>query len=232
MTHIMTGIDTFLAHQPADDWTLLALLVLFLVSCLLFGPLREQLRTSLIYVYRIRNSNAEFKTVKLSPFQAFSSTVVSVMSISFASALTGAIPEKAGTHVLLTALHASVYILPCYLLRQLLLMAVNARMYASGKISVEPQRWNALNLTMLSFMGIVSLIVCLAELFVPLPSAVYVILLLFFVLVCLYGEIVKAKSALFSDQCRIFGIFLYLCALEIGPLVPVLFLMGTNILFL
>lgn len=228
----MNELDRFLSQPPADDWTLLAFLLLFLLSCLTFGPLLGQLKTSFVYVYKIRNSNAEFKTLILSPLRNFVAVAVSILSISFASALSGLIPERQGTHALVAVLHAFIYILPCFLARQLLFRTVNARLYASQKINVKPLRWNALNITMLSFMGIVSLIVGLMELFIPFPPVIYVILLLFFAMMCIYGEIIKAKSSLFSSRCKLLGIILYLCALEIGPLVLALFLLGTNIIFL
>lgn len=228
----MNELDRFLSQPPADDWTLLAFLILFLVSCLLLVPQLGQLKTSLVYVYKIKNSNAEFKTLILSPVQSFAIVAVSILSISFASACTGVVPERAGTHVLMATLHCVIYLLPCFLLRQFLFRLVNTRMYANQRISVKPLRWNALNLTMLAFMGAASLVIGLLELFVPLPSIVYVILLSIFMLACVYGEIIKAKSSLFSSRCKLLGIILYLCALEIGPLVLALFLIATNTLFL
>ncbi|MCQ2083560.1 MAG: DUF4271 domain-containing protein [Bacteroidaceae bacterium] len=228
----MKDLERFLSTQPADDWTLLTFLVLLIVTSLLLGPYLNQLRISLVYVYKIRNSNGEFKTLILPPAISFALAVVSVSSISFASALAGIVADVAGTHVLVSALHAFVYLFPCFLLRQILFRLVNSRLYKSQYIVVKPLRWNALNLTMLSFMGTISLIICSLELFVPLPHLAFHILLAFFVLACLYGEIIKSKSSLFSVRCKLLGIICYLCALEIGPVVLALFLLGTNPLFL
>ncbi len=228
----MFEIDRYLSVQPVDDWTMLAFLILFLASCLVLGPQLGALKTSLVYVYRIKNLNGEFKTMNLSPLHSFAVAIVSVLSVSFASALTGIMPEKAGTHVLMSVLHAFVYIAFCILLKQQLSRMVNNRMYTTQKINVKPLRWNALNLTMLSFLGILSLAVGLTEMFIPIPSAICIILLSFFVLLCLYGEIIKAKSSLFSTRCKLLGIILYLCALEIAPLALALFLLVTNTLFL
>ncbi len=229
---MMPVIDRYFSMQLFDDWTMLALLVLFLASCLLLGPQLGTLKTSLVYVYRIKNLNSEFKTLNLSPLHSIAVAIVSVLSVSFASALAGIIPERTDTHTLVSVLHAFIYIVFCILLKQQLSHVVNNRMYATQKICVKPLRWNALSMTMLSFLGISSLVICLMEMFIPFPSAVYIILLSFLVLLCLYGKIIKAKSSLFSTRCKLLGIILYLCALEIAPLVLALFLMVTNTLFL
>jgi len=214
--------------QPVEDWVMLYFIATVLLSCLLLGPFLHQFLDFLAYTFNRKTFAAEIRTLNLPPFLSVCLSTVSLASASLTVVLAGfEVPGRDNGRFLAAAAAFSAFAL-AFILKQTLARTVNKKLYAMQRVAVKPVRWNNFSSTMLAFLGLLLTILNAVSIFATLPGGITLKIAVIVSLIPGIALVVKVKTALFSTQCNFLGILLYLCALEFGPVVFALVILGTN----
>ena len=211
-----------------DDTALSVMLVLFLVTCIMVGPVWGELFRTVASAYRFKRSDGEIRIKPWIPSWTVIMTLVSCACIALAfgfSNCTGTGYDMSWSYIL----KAFVLITLLFLLKQFVCRIVNTRLFRQQLTYIKPVRWSSFLSAMLVFSGMLFLLLCFAFAFIGLTPEIVRYCILLIVVVVESGVVFKIKTALFSSRCGIFGFLLYLCALEFGPLAVALVILRTNI---
>lgn len=207
----------------AGDWTLVILIVTVLVQFLVMGPEQESYRRGLSSMYRFNSPDGNVHFPVLSHFVS----AVSVLASCSASALLlVCIMPAEGPDDLARILSFSVLVLAFFLFRLALYSFVNSKLYRKQTITVKPVRWNGFFIMVFTFCGLLSSLFAAVSMFFVLPPAVPLAAIAAAVAVLEIGCIFKIKTSLLKNRCTFLGFFVYLCALEIGPLAALWFVLA------
>ncbi|MBR4842268.1 MAG: DUF4271 domain-containing protein [Bacteroidaceae bacterium] len=211
----MSGMDCFL----------LLLIIVVLVMVLTIGPERHCYVESIASMFRYRSSDTEFIYPSGSLFRGIVVFLASCASFGLMlCSIEGDFSLDGGRGLILFAF-GSFFAACFYLVKLILYMSVNSRLFRKQIISVKPSRWNGFFNMLFSVSGVMFLVVALIVTFFGIPR-LYGMILAFSVPVFIeLGVIYKIKSSLFKNKVSGLDFFYYLCALEFSPLalaIPVL----------
>lgn len=214
--------------SPVDvnDWYLLILIISFLLSLYVMGSYIASYLDGLSVMYRFNSPDSDIRYPEFSPFGKIVVVLLSCINMGLGlslilSDLSG--PEKNAVSVFF---EASVWPLLFFGIRIFLYQIVNASLYRSQVIKLKTSRWNGFFIMVFSASGLCVLVLTSVVLFMKLPSLVLVICMSILMLLAETGLFFKIKTSLFKNKCSNTRLILYLCALELGPIILVLVLLG------
>lgn len=216
------------APVSVDDWTLAAMIVLFLAACLTVGPYIGDVLRTVASACSFGKSGGELKIRTWSPGRTFALTIVSCAAIAMALGFSRC-PEPASGMTWPYVIKAFTTVILLFVLKQSVCRTVNSRLFNRQLTSVKPVRWNSFLSTMLAFSGILFLLVSFVCIFTGMSARAVRYCIVFIVVLMESGVVYNIKTALFSGRCSIFGFLLYLCTLEFGPLALAMVILRTNI---
>ena len=227
----MTIVPILSLNSPvnANDWYLLVMTLSFLLSLFIMGPFLEQYTKGLSVMFRFNSPDADLCFPMFSPSGYVTISLISCINLGLALSLTVWDPSQPGASMLLNVLSASgVFGLSCAL-KMLLYQLVNNSMYKSQKTTLKPIRWNGFFVMAFSASSFMVLMLAAVVLFTGLPQLFLTIFSFLVLLTIEIGLIFKLKTSLFKKKYSIIGFILYLCALEIGPIVLMLVLLSKTL---
>lgn len=209
-----------------NDWYLLILIVSFLLSLFLMGPYIALYKDGLSVMYRFNSPDSDIRYPEYPPFVKI--LVVLISCIDMGSGLFFVLSDLRGqeTDSISLFLMSSVCLFLFFLIKLFLYQFVNSSLYRSQTIMLKTSRWNNFFIMVFSSSGFCSLVLTTVVLFLEMPSWVLVACMSIMLLVAETGLVFKIKTTLFKNKCSNSRFFLYLCALELGPIILLLVLLG------
>ena len=219
----ISGLDSTVG---VSDWYLLIMIISFLVSLFIMGPYIISYLDGLSVMYRFNSPDSDIRYPEFSPFGRIVVVLLSCINIGLglSPVLFGAGGREANAVSYL--LEASVWPLLFVGIRLFLYQTVNSSLYKSQAIKLKTSRWNGFFIMAFSAAGFCVLVLTFVVLFLELPPLVLVICMSILLLLAEIGLIFKIKTTLFKNKCSNTRFILYFCALELGPIILLLVLLG------
>lgn len=227
----MIPLAMFSPDDPVgiNDWYLLVMTVSFLLTLAFMGPFLETYSRGISVMFRFSSPEADICFPKYSPWAYVTLSIISCISLGLALTSVKWDLSAEGSGMLLHLLSASgVFGLSCAL-KLILYQTVNSSLYRSQVSSLKPTRWNGFFVMALSVFSLAVLVMTAVVLFVGLPASVLIVGASVALLAMEIGLIFKMKTSIFKNKCSILGFILYLCALELGPIILMLVLISKTL---
>jgi len=209
-----------------SDWYLLILIVSFLLSLFVMGPYIASYLDGLSVMYRFNSPDSDIRYPEYSPFGKIVVVLLSCINLGLGLSLVLLDLNGPESNVLSVFLKASVWPLIFFFIRIFLYQIVNSSLYRSQTIMLKTSRWNNFFIMVFSASGFCILVLTSIALFLEMPSWVLVICMSILLLLAEIGLIFKIKTSLFKNKCSNTRFISYLCALELGPIMLLLVLLG------
>lgn len=215
---MILSLDIFPPVQT-DDWIMVILTVTFLLSFLLFASRRSAFFKLTDSVFKFKNPDGKVLIPRTTPVEFVLQVLLACVSMSLLMTCASNGTDMSGRPLLLSLLIDFGCVASVFIVKLVLYQLVNSRLYRNQSTPVKPTRWNGFFVSVFFVAGNVALLLCLLTVFFPIPDIA--VLLVSAVMAVLFeiGLAFKIKTALFRNNCTILIFFLYLCALEFGPLV-------------
>ena len=211
----------------ADDTVLCIMTLLFFMFCLQMGPNRSVYVYAVSSMFRFRSPDSDVQYPTYKPAGTVFLSLISSLGMAFLVATSFKV--KFTDSVLLGLLILWGYFIFFMILKILLYQAVSIWLFNTQSISLKPIRWRGFFIMVFSVAGLFSLVLSAFAVFFSLPRIVMVICGLLLLVFMEAGLIFKLKTALFRNKCSNLFFFLYLCALEIGPVLAIAVLLGKTV---
>lgn len=217
----MTFIPVSLLDTPLDanDWLMTILVLVFLLMLLIMGPHAEYYSKTVSSMYRFNNPDSDVTFPPFSPFGFVAVFILSCIGMGFTVfQFIGDVSDKT-TGPVGDLFMISAMLLVVYAVRLLIYQMVNSILYRSQTINLKPTRWNGFYVATFSAACFVVLVFSAFVLFLRLPLLLLPVFVLLLRIIVVVGRIFKIKTALFKNNRSKSGFILYLCALEIVPMI-------------
>ena len=213
----------------ANDWYLLILLLSFLFNILLMGPYRQYYSKGISTMFRFNSPEADICFPPYSPMGYILVVLLSCIDMGLGLALVISDLSEPGTSMLYRVLTATGVPALFFAFKILLYRIVNSRLYKSQTIMLKTSRWNGFFIMAFSASGFCILVLSSVVLFFELPPSVLTVCVFILLVLAQTGLIFKLKTSLFKNRCSTSRFILYLCALELGPVILILVLLAVNL---
>lgn len=228
MQDMMTVLEIS-APVQADDWFLIILIVTFLLSFFSFAPRRAAFFRLADSLFKFKNPDGKVLIPRTAPLEFVLQSLLSCLSVSLFLTVSENGRILSGSSIWLPFLRNFGYVASVFIIKLVLYQSVNTWLYRKQSTAVKPTRWNGFFVSVFFVAGIAALLLCIVTVFFTIPYNIVPLLYLLFILLLEMGLAFKIKTAIFRNKCTILSFFLYLCALELGPLVLPAFLWGNLI---
>ena len=212
-----------------NDWFLTVMTVSFLAMLFIMGPYREFYFKGFFSMYRFKSMDSDICYPPYTPLGYISVTVFSCISMGLAFAVAVCNMLETDMPVLTATLVGSGIFGLFFLIRILLYQTVNNSLYKSQKTTLKTIRWNGFYIMVFSAAGMISVVLGIVSLFMGIPGKAMFISGFVVLVFTEIGLFYMIKTALFRNKCTLLGFILYLCALQIMPIVLMLVLLGKSI---
>jgi len=209
-----------------SDWYLLILIISFLLNLFVMGPYIALYLDGLSVMYRFNSPDSDIRYPEYSPFGKIVVVLLSCTDIALGLSLVLYDQRGPDANIISVFFEALVWPLMFFLIRIFLYQIVNSSLYRSQTIMLKTSRWNNFFIMAFSALGFFVLVLTSIVLFLEMPSWVLVVCMSILLLLAEIGLIFKIKTSLFKNKCSNTRFILYLCALEIGPIILLLVLLG------
>ena len=227
----MKTIPIFNLNLPVEinDWYLLLLMVSLLLSLSIMGPFFSQYGKGMSVMFRFSSPGADLSFPMFSPAGYVVISIVSCINLGLALSLTLWDITDPGTSMILNVLSASGVFGAACAIKLLLYQIVNSSLYKAQVTPLKPIRWNGFFVMAFSFASFIILILAIIIIFLGLPCFLLTIGSFLTLLTIEIGLIFRIKTSLFKKKYSILGFFMYLCALEFGPIALMLVLLSKTL---
>lgn len=217
--------------QPlqVNDWYLLFLTVSFLASLSLMGPFAGFYFQGLSVMFRFNSPESDLSFPMYSPVGYVVVSVVSCFNLGLALSLSQWDLSGQGAGMIWKVLSASGVFGASCAIKLLLYQVVNSSMYKAQITTIKPIRWNGFFVMAFSAASFIVLVFAAVVLFMGLPEFILTIGSFLVLLTIEIGLIFRLKTSLFKKKYSVSGFFLYLCALEFGPIILMLVLLSKTL---
>lgn len=223
---ILTFISGLDKPIVVSDWYLLVLILSFLLSLFVMGPYIASYLDGLSVMYRFNSPDSDIRYPEYPPLLKIIVVFLSSIDIGLGLSLVLSDMRAPQSDSLSLLWEATVWPLLFFVVRILLYQVVNSSLYRSQDVMVKTSRWNNFFIMVFSAWGFCALVLNSVVLFLEMPSWVLVICMSIMLLLAEIGLIFKIKTSLFKNKCSNSRFISYLCALELGPIVLMLVLLG------
>lgn len=231
MSLFNSGIVTMSdASSPStDDWLLLCAILSLLSALVIMGPARHLFAKGIISMFRFNDKTHDLVCPFYAPAIYLLLSIVSC--INFGIAFTLLSWELTGVESpFLTPFLINTGIVALFLLvKMLLFQTVNSRLYRRQVAAVKPVRWNSFYIMVFSTASLLVQIFSLTVFLLELPLICILFWTLLILIFAQIGLFYKLKTALFKKSSSTLGFILYLCALQILPIILMLALLGISV---
>lgn len=227
----MIPISVISLIQPVhiNDWYLLVMTVSFLLSLVLMGPFGSSYCQGLSVMFRFNSPESDLEFPMYSPLGYVVVSLVSCVNLGLAMSSANWDLTGQGADILLIVLSASGVFGASCAIKLLLYQLVNGYLYKAQITALKPIRWNGFFVMAFSAASFIILVLAVIVLFIGLPRFILTIGSFLVLLTIEIGLIFRLKTSLFKKKYSVSGFFLYLCALEIGPIVLMLVLLSKTL---
>ena len=200
-----------------NDWFLLVVILTLLVMLIIMGPYRYEYIDSFSSMFRFKTPDGDVRYPLLSTTGIVMLFILSCFCVGITVSIYTHDIREEGMSVVLFLLRFSSLAVVAFLLKLLLYTTVNKILFERQIITLKPTRWNCFFVMSFSVAGLLILLFSILVFLLNLPL---VLLLVFSALIrisVITGRIFKIKTTLFKNRRTNSGFIMYLCALEIAP---------------
>ena len=217
--------------MPIDvnDWYLLVMTVSFLLSISIMGPFMSSYSKGLSVMFRFNSPDADLSFPMFSPVGYVAISLLSCINLGLSLSMTLWDITEPGSQILLRILSASGVFGAACAVKLLLYQTVNSSLYKSQVTSLKPIRWNGFFIMAFSAASFIVLVLSVVVLFLSLSDVIITFGAFITLLTIEVGLFFRLKTSLFKKKYSIIGFILYLCALELGPIVLMLLLLSKTL---
>ena len=209
----------------AGDWYMLIMLISFLLSLFVMGSYTGSYLQGLSVMYRFNSPDADIHYPLFSPSGKIVVVLISCIDIGLGLSLFLLDPTEQGVVMVSWILAVSAIPLLFFLLKIALYQIVNTSLYRSQTTMLKTSRWNGFFIMVFSASAFCVLVMTAITLFLGLRPSILVVFISIILILAETGMFFKIKTSLFKNRCSISRFILYLCALELGPIILMLVLL-------
>ena len=208
-----------------NDWYLLFMAISFLAGLILIGPFRSYYEKGISAMYRFSSPEVDIIYAPYTQLGFLTVSVISCLDLGLALVLSSKDITVQGPSLITVLLSASGFFLALFFLKMILYHSVNSLLYKVQTITIKPIRWNGFFIMAFSAASFVILVMSAIVMFFDLPRILLFVGAFLILLIMETGIIFCIKNALLKNKCSILGFILYLCALEIVPIILMLLIL-------
>lgn len=206
-------------YYGLNDWFLLAMIVTLVLMLIIMGPYRAEYADSFMSMFRFRSPDGDVSFPLLSTIENIIIYLLSCISIGLAVGVYSQDLMEEGTSSIYFLLWYSSMIVVFFLLKLVCYTVVNKILYKRQIISLKPARWNCFFVMTFSVCALLMLMFSILVIFLNIHLFALFVFAYLMRILNITGRIFKMKTALFKNSRSNLGFILYLCAVEIAPVI-------------
>ena len=200
-----------------NDYFLSVTMLTLLLMLVIMGPYRHDYIDSISSMFRFKTPDDDVRYPLHSTIEYAMLSILSCISVGVTvSVYTHDIKEE-GFAIVLFLLMFSSFAITAFVLKLLLYTSVNKILYKRQIITLKPIRWNCFFVMSFSVIGLLVLFFSITVVLLDFPLVLLLVFSALIRILVIIGRIFKIKTTLFKNQRTNSGFILYLCALEIAP---------------
>ena len=215
----MNSVPIISLSSPLEvnDWFLSVTMLTLLLMLVIMGPNRYDYIDSFFSMFRFKTPDGDVRYPLLSTIGNILIFILSCICVGVAVSIYTHDIREEGLSVVLFLLRFSSLTVAAFLLKLLLYTTANKILYERQVITLKPTRWNCFFVMSFSVAGLLILLFSILVFLLNLPLVLLLVFSALIRILVIIGRIFKIKTTLFKNRRTNSGFIMYLCALEIAP---------------
>ena len=215
----MNSVPIISLSSPLEvnDWFLSVTMLTLLLMLVIMGPYRYDFIDSFSSMFRFKTPDGDVRYPLLSTIGFVMLFILSCFCVGITVSIYTHDIREEGLSVVLFLLRFSSLAVGAFLLKLLLYTTVNKILYERQVITLKPTRWNSFFVMSFSVVGLLALVFSILVVLLDIPLVLLLVFSALIRILVIIGRIFKIKTTLFKNRRTNSGFIMYLCALEIAP---------------